>query len=1152
VASENDLDVNSVGTLIGFKYLFPTELINKPNELYNIIQQYGAHCSVVSKSIETRTEDFTKQLIDNLEDNTNANIKKQILKKLRPVPGFFIMQTARFAVKQFQNDPHERVAILGNENDYKTNQNRYGISSLQENIEEIIGQNDRIKFNPTQKDLQTVENAEKRYLEYKKIEFLDAMPRTPFFTFEHTLFIYPLSVSFEKCKPLENPKLKPVNILLEITLKENQDVVGAPRIHHYDRLIHRQMCAVTFEDNAPVFHEELRVQLPLPIKPAQHLLFNFYHLNADKNISKRRKGLETIPRNGLSSYEEDFADTVQKISIGHAILPLTSCTEPQDNIHSLIIFKKLSTSYFDQHFSVSIGDESRDDSPLPFFDTKRNLFKIRTRLMSTIYPKEPALSRFFTDCSPFLNVTQRTKTHNMKFINNALSAAMEAISELTKVSFMRLISHYTLVLDMLFSIICRTQDVLHNFVNAHSQEGGEESEEQMMAMIGAKFSDISSNAPKLSIAESIRSSKHRKSMALTNEPARPTTPTVALVEPKRNSRGSIMLDKRKSKDLGLSSLSQPVATRNGSPTTATTPTFSAKVKSRISLKLGKALMTSTAEEERLSPVSGSARVPQPGDADFVLLDYLKNRSESPKDVEPAPSPVIEEKKRSKRFSIFGGPKRNSIKEITPVLATTPVLKQLAKKPLIQQDEEADNMTDFLTVSSNIFELQKVLFQALIAMLKGAGFSEDTSDPSNKLLTSYVQYVFKDVLTTTSPLCFVLCELWTDMLSKADENLNIVLNTEGMEEMSTETHVYGANALHGSSTPRNRTKSVRVSNKEQTEMSKLAKTDSYRNMTSSSTPVYVESLRFAWFFFDVIVKSFTIHMEPVVVREEDTEVEPDKVDRSKSGYKLASLLKELVKTLADKIREYKDDFANSTLSKHVNQQLAFFFRDLFNCGHIQSKFVFDIMESYFTELCKNNFTGNTIKLKAEFMQIFVDYPYYIALHNNQYHMKDYIREAHISPPVKLMVIMIKEAMYGYRDETDIHKSCIDAITYALTKHDYDARFGKAERKKVARIYFPLVSMIVQHHHSFMSLHDKERRDYLRCILWILGNIDKEFLALWVMNKGNDVTIRYISVLKLVTLATHTFGAKVDEKKGRAVDANVMQILQDLLITMVSCN
>lgn len=184
-----------------------------------------------------------------------------------------------------------------------------------------------------------MEKMEKEYLQYQKTEFLDTLPRTPFFTFEHSLFIYPLSVSFEKCRPPDHPKLKPNNILLEVILKEDNSTYGAPRINHDGRLIHKAMCSVTFEESSPIFYEEIKIQLPLPIKPTQHILFNFYHLMAERNLSKRRKVIENIQRDGLLSQEENFTDTVQKVLIGHSVLALTNCIDPQDNTHSLIVFK---------------------------------------------------------------------------------------------------------------------------------------------------------------------------------------------------------------------------------------------------------------------------------------------------------------------------------------------------------------------------------------------------------------------------------------------------------------------------------------------------------------------------------------------------------------------------------------------------------------------------------------------------------------------------------------------------------------------------------------------------------------------------------------------------------------------------------------------
>jgi hypothetical protein len=72
VGSDNDLDINATGNLIAFKYLLPVDLINKPQELYNIITQYGPQCSTITKAVESLSDEFSKNLIDNLEDNNNG------------------------------------------------------------------------------------------------------------------------------------------------------------------------------------------------------------------------------------------------------------------------------------------------------------------------------------------------------------------------------------------------------------------------------------------------------------------------------------------------------------------------------------------------------------------------------------------------------------------------------------------------------------------------------------------------------------------------------------------------------------------------------------------------------------------------------------------------------------------------------------------------------------------------------------------------------------------------------------------------------------------------------------------------------------------------------------------------------------------------
>ncbi|KAL0478329.1 RasGEF [Acrasis kona] len=1151
--------------LIAIKHLLPVDLIDKPGELYNIIQQFGPQCSFMTKTLEPKSVEYFKHLGETLDDVHNATQKKQLVKKLRPIPGYFVLQTSRFNIKQFQSEPRERVVVLGSEADYKTNQNKTIMSSLQETLEDLLNQNERYAKEPSTKELQAVENKANQHLEYQKTEFLDAMPRTPYFTFEHSLYLYPLQLNLDKIKPLDQPKLKPNNLLVEIILKETcnknhtRESLGVPRIIQQDTLVHKVLCSVTFEESNVTFHDEIKIRLPLPIKPSHHLLFNFYHLVADKSVIKRRKVLvNVVKKEGVISTEDEFPDTVQRIAVGHGILYLSECTDPQDHIHDLPVYKKLTDHYLDDMNNQN--DSDQENAPMPAYDLKRNLFKIRTKLISTIYPKEPALSRFFTDCSPFLNVIQKERSHTIKFINHALNAAMEAVVSITKVSFMRLISHYTLVLDMLFSIICRAQDVLHNFVNSQSDmmsmmPMGDSFEELINDSGSSPSSTCSPSADSRNrsgsgmVADSIRASKNRKSTILTSAFSGPTIalpPAIPMevVQNKRNSRGSIRVDKPPS---GLFVSSSSARANNMSPTTHNSNAFK-KVKNRLSIKLNKAT-TPTDDEDRTPPSSGTTpqRIPQPGDADFVLMDYLRQQAatsasgsnSSSTGTTPTnyqsdstngnlSSPIDPQlplaKKSKNRFSLFG-PKRTSIITTPPTPVAHPSLKPLNQKNKSLDDQTnslnstTDTLSDFLTVSSNIFELQKELFKALVAMLKGAGYVQDTCEPNNRLLMSYVEYIFKDVLMTTSPLCFVLCELWTDMLSRCDESLQITININ-LDEVQEFSKTRSNSKSPSSSSP--------IGGNAAPSTNPINRHDSYRRMVNhNKLPVYQESLQFSWFFLDVILKSFAIHHDPNDVQQNKT-----------LQYKLLSLLKELIKSLADKIIKFKDDYVHHNVSKQVNRQVSFFFVDLMN--YMEPKHVLDLMECYMHQITKSEFSTNTILLKCDFIHILADSKYYLAMNNSIYHLKSFVRESTCSPPVKMFATMVKEAVLGFPNEPHVHEQCIDALLYILSKHDHDVNLNH-DLSMVARLYFPYACMMSQYVTSFESLPDRLLKQYLRAFVWIVGNLNHEWLRDWLSSRisCND-TVVYAGMLKWIAMCSDLF-----DKNHQKIIVLLQQILTDLI-------
>jgi hypothetical protein len=66
-------------------------------------------------------------------------------------------------------------------------------------------------------------------------------------------------------------------------------------------LVDSAITAVAYHQKQPKFHEEFKVNLPLPLNTSHHLLFTFYHIK----VTKEKKGKDVI-----------------EVPIGYSFLPL--------------------------------------------------------------------------------------------------------------------------------------------------------------------------------------------------------------------------------------------------------------------------------------------------------------------------------------------------------------------------------------------------------------------------------------------------------------------------------------------------------------------------------------------------------------------------------------------------------------------------------------------------------------------------------------------------------------------------------------------------------------------------------------------------------------------------------------------------------------
>jgi len=1162
------------GFLIAMTHFFPP---CSYHELYtNLIPNIQSQCSVSVTALPSHVTQLDILLHGHME-----NQSKNISKKYKGIPGWFMFQVQSFDAHLYENDLLYRAYMLYLDSNLTQRLSYGGSVQLQDAMYEIQQFNDN-KLPVLQQQCKELEeqehealrrlqereatmanrrkslinvsdlnskhsntstltliggilNSSNQHLRKEPKSYLPLMvqellpsgvaPSSPFFTFVHNLYIYPFSVDLTRLRLEDKTKLKPRNILLEITTREENGTT-LPRIYppHYSQhssslqLQTSYFCSVTYDDKKPSFIDEVKLALPLPIKSDdQRVVFNFYHLVIEKGL-KRRKTLNErgdVPKILLATCEFSLLDIVSR-------------QEQSQNI----IMPLLKPN--------PIGNKPNT------YDPRVNVFKFTTQLESTIYPREQSLNSFFKDCSPFLNVVDRQLTPNvdMRFISDALKKAMSAIRTLMKLPFNRIVSHYTLIIDMLVSMMSRTPDVLKNFVEnidmSAEKTFAKPPPNNMNIDLGISMDNVSQQRGKI-----------RQSISATNY------------------RGSVRADQVVSNSPNfLSALEKNEDQR----------------RSRNSI--------ATRRSRNSDSIDQQVNAAKPGDSDFDLKAYLAAQTQSNT---TTASPNAKRQSRlftalsnavdnkNKRFSLFN--LGNQKKGDDPFSPTDPTffqgLEDLAerreKRGLSQTENTlSDDISDFLSVSTSLFELQTLAFQALVSLLKSACYAEDTSGRGNRLLSSYVQYIFKDVIMTTSPFCFILCEVWTNVLSASDSSITVSAyfdETPDIKDQSSDSQNILRAIKRKSLANLDASDRAKSGAFESVSNSRYSSASSYRGVMgimANESPLFYESLQVCWFWFEMILKSFLITVQSEMKQGDSFYGTTKPTTYSAQAEKLYTLLRDLFKTLAEKAVQYKDD-ANVMIAQTINTQVGFMVRGLISSGMFPVEYALLLMDTYLASLdefstkrsrgdsIKRRFletapepssvvSVSTLKLKIALFRVVSDHTHFLALNNSTYHPKEYVRETCSCPPVKLLSICTEAVINSHFSDSDVQTLLCEAIQYVFSRYEQSTELPREQRplelQLIGRVFFPYVYVLCNKYEILLANQKQPAlKEHLQFALFVLSKLNNDdILTLLLERKGanelkqNSGVTRH-QFITFLTLVLSSFGSSSSDGEKTPSDSHI---------------
>ncbi|KAH3744641.1 DOCK family protein [Pelomyxa schiedti] len=225
-------------------------------------------------------------------------------------------------------------------------------------------------------DLQCAHTRE--VLDFPQHEY-SALPHLDYY---NLLYFTPDSLNFTNYKGESSGR----NICITVKLCDTDTVPdpdGLPVIYgdsSSPSMVTKSCVTVVYHNKRPKYSlfDEIKIQLPLKLTPQHHLLVTFSHINCKVSKKKSSEAIET--------------------PLGHCVIPLVSSSgeflklEPKSQ--RPVIQHPLVNGYLTA-MNEPVNPHSATPPQIKWIDTGKAVFTYKLTLVSSVIPKDPALSRLF-------------------------------------------------------------------------------------------------------------------------------------------------------------------------------------------------------------------------------------------------------------------------------------------------------------------------------------------------------------------------------------------------------------------------------------------------------------------------------------------------------------------------------------------------------------------------------------------------------------------------------------------------------------------------------------------------------------------------------------------------------------------------------------
>ncbi|GAB2223448.1 hypothetical protein Droror1_Dr00017589 [Drosera rotundifolia] len=293
--------------------------------------------------------------------------------------------------------------------------------------------------------------------DFHAFDFRMTTRNEPFMHLFHCLYVYPLTVSLSRKR----------NLFMCIELrKDDTDIHRPPLEAVYPRepratpkkCSHTQ---VAVGARVASYHDEVKVSLPSTWTSQHHLLFTFFHVDLQTKL-----------------------DAPKPVVIGYSVLPLSAHAQLKSEI-SLPIMRELIPYYLQE-----TGKEK-----LEYLEDGKNIFKLRIKLCSSLYPINERIRDFFLEYD----------RHSLRTSPPWGSELLEAINSLKNVDSTALIQFLHPILIMLLHLIGNGGETLQvaaframvNILTRVQQESADDAERNrfLVGYVDHAFDDFGGRQP---------------------------------------------------------------------------------------------------------------------------------------------------------------------------------------------------------------------------------------------------------------------------------------------------------------------------------------------------------------------------------------------------------------------------------------------------------------------------------------------------------------------------------------------------------------------------------------------------------------------------------------------------------------------------------